>query len=145
MINSQKVSFDSFKVANNVSFIIRQGVVAVIDIEVEIERLREVHQTDEEIVKFLQGINSNDQIFSVTRVFYFMVKMIQEKLSDANGFSSEDRRSHLLTVVNFTDFSLLRLIMISMQFLEYQSTEYLKNDQEFNSVLKEVGLKYDLY
>jgi len=71
--------------------------------------------------------------------------MVSEKLSDANGFSSSERTSHLLTLINFTDFPLLRLVMISMQFMEYKSLEYLKENIEFNSVLEEVGIGWDLY
>lgn len=71
--------------------------------------------------------------------------MISDKLSDSHGFDYEDRRSHILTLVNFTDFSLLRLIMISLQFMEYHSTEYLRENKDFNEVLKEVGIDYNLY
>jgi hypothetical protein len=147
MINSQKVSFDSFKIEVNTTThdVIMYGVEAVIKIEDEIENLRKQHQDDKSIIEFLEGVDSNDQIFGVTRVFYVIVKMITEKLSNDNGFSEEDRKSHLLTLVNFTDFSLLRLIMISMQFMNYHSTEYLKNNNDFNAVLKEVELDYNLY
>jgi hypothetical protein len=74
-----------------------------------------------------------------------MVMMISEKLSDAEGFKFEDRKAHFLTLVNFTDFSQLRLIMVCVQFMDYQSTEYLKSSHELKSVIEELGLGYELY
>lgn len=147
MINSQKLLFDSFKIEirNGNGVLVKEGVKAVIEIEDEIERLRGVNKNDDEIYNFINKLDSSDKIFGSTRSFYVIVKMISEKLSDVNGFTANERRSHLLTLVNFTDFSLLRLIMISMQFMDYQSTEYLKNDREFNSVLEEVGLSWKMY
>ncbi|TRX01164.1 hypothetical protein [Candidatus Methylobacter oryzae] len=147
MINSQKSSFDSFKIEVNTKApdVFIYGIEAVIKIEDEIKELRQQCQDDKLISKFLEDIDLNDQIFSLTRCFYIIVRMITEKLSDDNGFSEEDRKSHLLALVNFTDFSLLRLIMISMQFMKYQSTEYLRNNNDFNAVLDEVSLSYSLY
>jgi hypothetical protein len=147
MINSQKVLFDSFKLELQVNTqnVFIYGIEAVIRIEDEIAKLRKQNQDDKLIIEFLESVDSNDQIFGVTRVFYIIVKTITEKLSDENGFNEEERKSHLLTLVNFTDFSLLRLIMISLQFMNYQSTDYLKNNNDFNAVLKEVGIAYSLY
>ena len=147
MINSQKLSFDSFKieVMANSQVVVIYGAEAVIKIEDEIESLRKKYQDDKPIIDYLEQVDSNDQIFGITRVFYIIVKMITEKLSNDNGFSEEDRKSHLLTLVNFTDFSLLRLIMISMQFMNFQSINYLRSNNDFNTVLNEVELYYNMY
>lgn len=147
MINSQKTSFESLKIQMNINGenVKKYGAAAIIEIEGEIERLRFESDGDEYIVKFLEGVDSSDQIFGATRMFYIMVKMITEKLSDSNGFDINDRSSHFTTLINFTDFSLLRLIIISMQFMSYPSTEYLKGNKEFNSVLEELGLGNNLY
>ncbi|MNL49728.1 hypothetical protein D3C87_1726860 [compost metagenome] len=108
------------------------------------ERLRE--SFDVEIVNaYLEAADPTDQIYGLTRTFYNIVKLTSEKLSDANEFSAEDRKSHYLTLINFTDFSLLRLIMLSAQFTGLPPTEYLKSNQEFSSTLKEVKLNYNLY
>ena len=145
MLNSQKTSFESFKIKTPQKGDVKRGVEAVIVIEETLEDLREKHTGDKIIIDLLTDVDSNDQLFSVTRRFYIMVKMISEKLSDANGFSAIDRRSHFMTLVNFTDFPLLRLIMMTMQFMEYKSIEYLKENLEFRSVLEEVRLGWDLY
>lgn len=146
MIGSQRASFESFKI-NKVlddKVLGRCGVEAVIAIEAEVERLR-ADFSDDVVVGYLEAVDPTDQIYGLTRIFYNMVKMISEKLSDSNGFFLEDRKSHYLTLINFTDFALLRLIMMNAQFMDYPSTEYLKSNREFSSVLEEVGLNYSLY
>ncbi|UWF51102.1 hypothetical protein NYP20_09115 [Pseudomonas sp. N3-W] len=146
MIASQRELFSSLKV-NDISYQAiskKMGVEAVIVIETEVERLRESFDLD--IVNaYLEAADPTDQIYGLTRIFYNIVKLTSEKLSDANEFSAEDRKSHYLTLINFTDFSLLRLIMLSAQFTGLPPTEYLKSNQEFSSTLKEVGLNYSLY
>ena len=146
MIASQRELFSSLKV-NEITRLQtsnKMGVEAVITIETEVERLRETY--DETIVTaYLEATDPTDQIYGLTRIFYNIVKLISEKLSDANGFTAEDRKSHYLTLINFTDFALLRLIMLTAQFTENPPTEYLKSNQEFSLTLREIKLSYDLY
>jgi len=147
MIDSQRLAFDALRIQ------FKQGkktqtklsTEAVIAIEDEIERLRSVRREDSDIEQFLDAIDTFDQLFRVTRIFYIMVKMITEKLSDSEGFTKKDRSIHFLTLINFTDFALLRLILINMQFSDYPSSHYLKNNREFNEALGEVGLQCGLY
>lgn len=146
MIGSQRVSFELFKVNEVFGCDVVQvfGVEAVIKIEAEVERLRASFE-EEVVVGYLEAIDPADQIYGFTRMFYNMVRMISEQLNDTAGFVLDDRRSHYLALINFTDFALLRLIMMSAQFMEYPSTKYLRGNLEFCSVLNEVGLNYDLY
>ena len=148
LISSQKNLFDSFsidfQVADNTSFNLK-GAKAVIEIENNIEEIRQANGNDEEIADYLTAIDIDDQIFGLSRVFYIVVMIVAEKLSDANGFSSEDRLTHFKALVNFTDFAQLRLIMIAVQFLEYESTKYLRASTEFVAVIKELNLSYELY
>ncbi len=147
MLDSQKTYFDSFRVdADAQGTVVRlSGGEAVIKIEDVVEGLRASEPEVSSVVEYLEGVDSTDQIYSLTRIFYNMVRIVDEKLSDSNGFSEEDRKSHYLTIINFTDFSLLRLIMMSAQFMEYASTSYLKSNNGFNVILNSVGLRYDLY
>jgi uncharacterized membrane protein len=147
MIASQKDTFDSFYIEFNHKgkSYSKKRIDAVIEIENEIEEMVEVGAKEEQLTDFLKLLDEKDQIFGMTRVFYIMVKMISEKLSDENGFTYEDRKAHYLTLINFTDFSLLRLIMISMQFLDYHSVDFLRKDKEFNLVINEVELSWQLY
>ena len=147
MLNAQKNLFDSFKIefSQGGELIKKIGVEAVIEIEDNITSIKDAGGAGEDIYRFLEKIDSKEKIFGLTRAFYIMVKMISDKLSNEKGFNLEDRKSHLLTLINFTDFSQIRLIMISLQFMDYHSIEYLKKDMEFNDVLAEVGLSHDLY
>lgn len=147
MIKSQSEYFELFKIETteegNTTTL--TGSQSLIYIENEIESMRKRGCENNDILKFIEEIDVNDHIFEITRRFYIMVKMISEKLSDTEGFDANERKSHFLTLINFTDFSLLRLIMISMQFMEYQSTNYLKSEKEFNSALQQVGINWNLY
>lgn len=147
MINSQKELFNSFEIefiSNGKSFK-KNGVDAVIEIENRIEIIRSYSKNDGAVRRFLEYVDSTDKVFSVVRAFYIMAKMTSEKLSDNEGFSIQDRRAHFLALINFTDFSQLRLVIIGLQFMSYHSVTYLRGDNEFVSVLKEVGLSFDSY
>lgn len=147
MLNSQKELFNSFSVdlsQNNLK-IIKNSVEAVIAIEDEIANIRELGGCDTEIKELINKLDYKDQIFGLTRAFYIIVKIITDKLNDSEGFSSEDRKSHLHTLINFTEFSQLRMIMIGIQFTEFESVKYLKDHSEFLVVLQEVGVGFDLY
>ncbi|MEI7255874.1 hypothetical protein [Dickeya dadantii] len=148
MINSQSVSFSSFQIdiVENDLVIKKKATDAVIVIEDEIEKQRSSHINDETIItEFLKELDEKDQLFNMSRRFYIIVKLVSEKLSDENGFNSTDRYSHFITLINFTEFSLLRLIMICTQFMDYHSSNYLKSNIEFKKALEEVGLNYQLY
>lgn len=147
MINSQKDLFESFIIESlteegEIQLI---GVKAVMKIEDEIEKIRDRGGSDEDVREYLDNIDKSDQIFGLSRAFYIMVMMVTEKLSDSESFSAEDRKAHFLTLVNFTDFAQLRLIMICIQFMSFESTKYLRSSIEFKAVIEELRLGYELY
>jgi len=148
LISSQKNLFDSFRVnfkASGSAVSQLTGVKAVIEIEKKIEEIRQAGGGNSEITNYLTDIDADDQIFGLSRAFYIAVMIITDKLSDANGFSSEDRGTHFKALINFTDFAQLRLIMISVQFLDFESVKYLRSSDEFAKVVNELGLSYELY
>jgi len=151
MIESQRSLFDSLRleISSNGENIEKFGVDAVIAIEDEIIRIREEFDLDQlgddRIREFLKHVDATDKVFGVTRIFYNIVKLITDKLSDDNGFEKSDRTAHYMTLINFSDFALLRLIMISVQFMDYHSVEYLKKNLEFTSVVNDMSLGYSLY
>ena len=71
--------------------------------------------------------------------------IVSDKLSDSEGFSAKDREAHFKTLINLTDFAQLRLTLICIQFLDYQSSTYLTSHEEFKGVAKELGLEFGLY
>lgn len=148
LIESQKSLFDSFFVDSQTdggATIQLCKSKAVIEIESKIEEIRQNDGCDSDIARYLTSLDADDQIFGLSRAFYIAVKITNEKLSDLKGFSLEDRATHFKALINFTDFAQLRLIMISAQFLEYESAKYLRTSKEFLDVLKELGLGCDLY
>jgi len=147
MVNSLRESFEKFSIRSEDSETItnQHASGAVIWIETQIETMREMSKDNAEIVEFLNAADSNDQIFGLSRMFYHMVKLVSEKLSDSNGFSKDDRSSHYLTIINFTDFALLRLIMITIQFQNYESCKYIRSNSEFYETLSETGMSYNMY
>lgn len=147
MIDAQKTNFKSMKIRLKVNGkkVVRQGDEAVIEIEDEIARMRDFNSDNGEIHEYLKKLEVSDQIYNATRIFYIMVKLISEKVSDSQGFDVEDRRSYMITLINFTDFALLRFIMMSIQFMDYSIVEYLKNNEDFNFSLAQVDINYELY
>ena len=151
MIDSQKTLFDSLRldVISNGASVEKLGVDAVIAIEYEVERIRGEQGFNENgdrcIREYLEGVDATDKIFGVTRVFYNIVKLISDKLSDENGFDKSDRVAHYMTLLNFSDFALLRLIMMSVQFMDYHSVKCIKENAELNCVIEDVSLNYALY
>lgn len=146
MISSQKSLLDSFTVDLNFKNItIPPGASTITSIEDEIEKFRDNGGNDATITSFLERIDIDDRIYGMLRAFYVTVKIVSEKLSNENGFSIVDRKDHLLTLINFTDFAQLRLIIMAIQFMDYPICEYLRNNPDFSSVLTDVGLHLDPY
>jgi hypothetical protein len=148
LISSQKNLFDSFYIEfyssdSVVSKLVRAR--AVIEIEHNIHKIRQANGGNSEIAAYLNDLDAEDQIFGLSRAFYITVMTVSEKLSDANGFSPEDRATHFKALINFTDFAQLRLIMISAQFLDYESTKHINSSVEFLRVIEELGLSCKLY
>jgi hypothetical protein len=148
MIESQKRLFESFNIefssptGGNFEL---SGVNAVIAIEDEIAAMRDIGSNEQDICLYLENIDKKDQIFGLSRAFYIMVLSVSDKLSVSNGFSIDDRRAHFQTLVNFTDFAQLRLILICVQFTNYESAKYIRFSNEFKDVIEELKLGFELY
>jgi uncharacterized membrane protein len=145
MISSQKSLLEGFTVKTNSENIPTPGVRTIIWIEDAIADLRENGAEDDAVISFLNEIDVDDKIFGILRAFYITIKIIAEKLSDANGFNLEDRKDQILTLINFTDFAQLRLIIIGAQFFDTEASRYLKENGDLKLVLAEVNLNFDLY
>ncbi|EJE4553461.1 hypothetical protein [Vibrio parahaemolyticus] len=143
LLSAQRDSFEYFKLTLNGK--VYSGVESVRKLEDAIESLRAKNATDAEITKFIQEADSDEKFYNTQRIFFIITKTINQKLSDENGFTQEERKSQLETMINFTEFSQLRLILISMQFLDYRSSKLLRENQEFLSILDELKLPIDNY
>lgn len=146
MINSQKLLLDnfSFDFPNGV-MPEKRGAAAIMHIEDGVHLLRQIGAKDTAITNFLTALDSTDQIYGILRAFYITVKMVTEKLSDENDFTANDRREHLLTLINFTDYAQFRLVLMAIQFLDVHGARYLKENKDFMATLEEVKSGIDLY
>lgn len=125
--------------------IIRRGTEAIIELEDDIQYLRGMGATSQQVSQYLEHVDSTDQIFGIIRAFYISVKLVIEKLSDDQGFSAAERKDFINTLINLTDFSQLRLVLLGIQFLDNKAAKYLRGEAQFTSVLMDVGLKLDPY
>ncbi|MBE4209235.1 hypothetical protein CGI23_23600 [Vibrio parahaemolyticus] len=143
LLGAQRESFEYFKLTINGK--IYSGVEAVRELESAIQDLRAINATVEDITNFIKNCDADEKLYNIQRTFFIVTKTINQKLSDENGFSAEERKAHLETMINFTEFSLLRVVLISMQFLSYRASTLLNENDEFVSVLKELKLPINAY
>lgn len=87
----------------------------------------------------ISHFDQNDAIASSIRRFYIPLRMIINELSDERGFSIEVRQEYIRTLVEFTDFALLRMIMLSARHLESAPALYVRNSSELASTLSTLG------
>ncbi|USD59483.1 hypothetical protein J4N45_13255 [Vibrio sp. SCSIO 43140] len=147
LIEAQKSSFSNFHLnfPPNLGNCSLQGINAVNKLGELITDARNSNGSKSDINELIVLIDQEERIYNAVRIFCNTVKMITERLSDSNGFSLSARKTHYRTLVTFTEFYQLHLIVISMQFLDCPQTQDLKSNCEFMSVFDEVGLKRDLY
>jgi hypothetical protein len=147
LIEAQRTAFSQFRIeinrdGNTAS---KNGVSAIIFIEDYISYMREFHLTDDKIKRYLERVDKNENIHNVIRIFYNIVNIINEKISEKNGFNEKDREIQIRSLISLTEFSQLRLVMIGIQFLEYHSCDALRKNKEFISILEKLGAKINLY
>ncbi|ENB2044961.1 hypothetical protein FUB10_001320 [Vibrio alginolyticus] len=157
MINAQAQSVNSFSLSffEGGERYDYEGSLAIIELEKRIEALSELNVLedpalrldidDEFISEYIGDADELDKIYSCTRAFYIMIKLIDNKLSDTEGFDRAIREEYFTTVINYTDYALIRLIMMAIQFTDWHPCKYLKSNIEFTSVIENMGLSYELY
>lgn len=142
MLDSQKVLFSNFKIVfdvNGVS-VVKSSGSAVIACEDIIVHLKNNQKSFQEIQDVLGDLDAEDSIYSMVRTFSVIVKLIDKKLSIANGFSEGERKDYYEVLLSYTDFSLVRLVLVSMKYTDSEQSNYLKQNGEFLEVLKVAGV-----
>lgn len=147
MINAQTTqlelfALELFRLGVHYDF---KGSKAIIELEKEVELISEAEVSDEFIGEYLEEVDSLDKIYSLVRSFSLMIKLIDEKLADENGFSLDERNEYYSTVINYTDFSLIRLIFMSIQFLDCGHSKELRENKEFEQEVIKLNLSFKLY
>ncbi|MEZ8862010.1 hypothetical protein [Vibrio sp. 10N.247.311.51] len=147
LIEAQKASFASFKLEfpPHLGEKKLEGVCAIQELEDQIELMRDNNAQDSDIELALDEIDKDERIHNTIRIFYNIVRMVTDRLTDANGFDESIRKGQFQTLISFTELSQLRLVMISMQFMDCEPAKYLKGHNEFMKVLEELGGGADLY
>ena len=145
MINSQREMFSSFKISTNGADKNMYATAAVIHLENKVEELREANEGDDKVSAYLEEEDVNEQIFGILRSFYITVQVICERLSDERGFDKIIRREFLRTLINFTEFAQLRLVVMAMQFTAYPASNYLRSNADFLAVMDDVGFSLAPY
>lgn len=147
LIDVKRSYFDQFSIVfytENEPKIFKNHI-AVDKLEKVISHLKQSGQSQDQLVSFLEDINDKNNLFSQVRCFYVIVKLIDEQLSEKNGFKNENRQEYYKLLISFTEFSHLRLIIMSMQFLNFESMRYLNNNDEFKKVLEELNMTLNPY
>lgn len=144
LINAQRETFEYFQLEIKSSGP-SKGVSAVRELENLIGSLRYIGADDDKISTVIKGIDSQEKIYNTQRIFYVITKMIDQKLSDENGFDEEERKAQLTTLINFTELSVLRVVLISMQFLNHKSSRLLRENTTLLAVFDELSLSLDEY
>jgi len=147
LLEAQKSSFANFKLdfPDYLGGKSLAGVSAIRELEDQIQKIRDRDGLDDEIQQSIEETDKDERVYNTIRTFYNIVKMTTERLSNENNFDDKTRKSQFQTLITFTEFSQLRLVMICMQFIDCPSTNYLKSNQEFMDVLIELGGGIDLY
>jgi hypothetical protein len=142
MINTQKDLFESFKLV----FYSQKGQPeayrkssAVIQLEDIIQTLQDEDKNHDEISFFVKELDSKDDIYSVVRPFCIIVKLIKNRLSDTNGFTPQNRKDYFETLINFTDYSLFRLVLLSINYLDYEQLDVVKDNDDMMETIKDLG------
>lgn len=147
LIEAQKSSFTDFRLdfPPSLGGSSLSGICAVNQLEGLIIHTLKNNGSLSDIKELLDQIDQEERIYNAVRIFYNTVKMITEWLSDENGFNVSVRKTQFQTLVSFTEFYQLHLLIISMQFMACHQTNYLKNNDEFMDVLEKLGLEVDPY
>lgn len=145
MISSQKQYFESFSLNLSETRSVK-SFQATEYIESLVIGLREQHSSDKKIKCVLEKLDKSDQLYSLLRSFFIVVKLVDKKLSCENGFTQEDRLEYIETLINFTDFNQIHLILICCQFLtDYYPVQYLRENDDFINVMNQLELSFDNY
>lgn len=144
LIDSQKVSFANFSLdftfdeGGIETFKSSKAISSLEDVLSSLDGLDNAKNYKGELIKRL---DDDDDIFSLVRVFYVIVKLICDAFPDDDEEHSKLRKEYIVTLVNFTDYSMVRLMLITMRYGNYASSRYLNGNKDFKEVMKDLKLQ----
>lgn len=100
-----------------------EGNIASDFIEKRVMSMVDDQESHDDIRKEIEEYDSHENLFSITRRFYLLVKLIDEKLEP------KYREEYYETLINLTDVKLLTLICIMVSYYDYDSIKYIRSSK----------------
>ncbi|EJB4434142.1 hypothetical protein [Escherichia coli] len=144
LINAQKSAFDDFSLifpSPSGDFEVKK-VNAVNKLEQLIKTSIQRGIAEDALIKIIESLDdkSDDKMFSFARRFYLAVKLVDNEVITENGFDEQDKHMYIETLINLSDFAMVRLICIIIAYLSWPNVVYLKKSPEVMGVIKSTGL-----
>lgn len=144
LIEAQKSGFDDFslKFPSQSGLVTKNKVDAVNELEKLIKQGVLIRNVRTDLSKVLEALDnsSDDKIYSFARRFYLIVKLINDKVVVENGFDEKDKLMYIETLINLSDFAMIRLMCMIITYLSWPNVMYVKNTSEINFVINSTGL-----
>ncbi|MDK2594232.1 hypothetical protein [Pseudoalteromonas obscura] len=141
MIDSQKALFERFHIElldDSGNKVLYKASNAVKEVEDLVSDMISLGAPEAQIKNALKQVDSDDEIFSLVRAFSLIIKTINQKISVEEGFSVSEKQEYYETLINFTNYSQLRLILLSRKYLNYDNISVLR-EIHFSQVLERLG------
>ncbi|MCK7459578.1 hypothetical protein [Idiomarina aminovorans] len=91
-------------------------------------------------LQILNRVNDNRQIFHLVRGFSNLQDQISSYLTQAKGFTLDDRRRYYKSLLNLSNFELLMLIMIEIKYNPTAHTEKIERNAELVALFEQHNL-----
>lgn len=131
MLEGQRTSFESFRIEtfNNIgqSIILKDGI-AVSHLEEMILDMIDRGYTKEQVTEELSNLDKGDNIFSLTRRFYNIIKTIQ------NEIPAKDQAKYFETLLNMTEYKQICLILIALEMFDWTINKTIDDSGIFSSL-----------
>ena len=139
MVSSQKKNFDSFYLVFENTKV--DGVASANNLDDLIFHLKSRGAARPHVHSVISKIDTHGSLFNAARIFYVICKIIEEHLSDSEGFDEKTREKYYQTLIYFTDFALLRLICIyTAYFPESKIASHITANKILRRISKRSGL-----
>ena len=130
MLSAQKNNFDEFYL--EFEGVKEDGVASANKIDDLIYQLKSRGGKKIHVQNIISKIDYHGSLFNAARIFYVICKIIEEHLSDSQGFDKKKRAEYYQTLIYFTDYALLRLICVYIVY--YPETKIASNLASNNSL-----------
>lgn len=136
LIELQQKGFESFFIyTTHHQFVAKRNKLesaqAANYIEKNVMQLVDDEQSHDGIRSHIEEWDSHENLFSLVRRFYLIIKLVDDKLTNS------ERDEYYETLINLTDIKLLNLICIVVSYYSWDSVQYIVNSK----ILEREGLR----